>query len=198
MWANPSTVVQALEVPPSGATRVAGCWYSATSFTVDVNVGAGTYNLELYVLDYDKLERNEQIQLSAAWTGTVLSTQTVAGFSGGAYMNWTISGNVLIKITNEGAINAVLSGLFLDPVSTGNAIIVTPPAGTGYQSGASVNAGSDELGTLDFDTGDSQPSTTTIVSAAPAALTAGGMPPALVVQDSRHKPSGWSTGLGME
>ena len=53
-WANPRRCAQALEVPPSGATRVAACWYSATSFTVDVNAGAGTYNLELYVLDYDK------------------------------------------------------------------------------------------------------------------------------------------------
>ena len=73
---------ESLEVPPSGATRIAACWYSSTSFTVDVNTGTGAYNLELYVLDYDKDQRNEQIQLSDAGSGTVPSTQSVSGFSG--------------------------------------------------------------------------------------------------------------------
>jgi hypothetical protein len=116
-WANsaPATAPQALEVPPAGASRIAACWYSPTSFTVDVNVSTGSYNLALYVLDYDKQARSEQIQLSDAGTGTVLSTETVSGFSGGAYLNWTISGNVLITITKLAGPNAVLSGLFLDP-----------------------------------------------------------------------------------
>ena len=51
---TPRRCDQALEVPPSGTTRIAACWYSATSFTVDVNVASGSYNLELYVLDYAK------------------------------------------------------------------------------------------------------------------------------------------------
>ena len=61
--------------------------------------------------------RSEQIQFTNASTGAVLSTQTVSSFSAGVYMNWTISGNVDIRFTNEGPANAVLSGLFLDPVS---------------------------------------------------------------------------------
>ena len=40
-----------------------------TSFTVDVNVASGSYNLELYVLDYDNQKRSEQIQLSNAGRG---------------------------------------------------------------------------------------------------------------------------------
>jgi len=40
----------------------------------------------------------------------------VSGFNGGVYMNYTISGNVLITFTHlSGGANAVLSGLFLDP-----------------------------------------------------------------------------------
>ena len=42
----------------------------------------------------------------------------MSNFSGGAHLNWTISGNVLITITNKAAPNAVLSGLFFDPVAT--------------------------------------------------------------------------------
>ena len=48
------SATQALQVPPSGTSRIAAAWYSATSFTVDVNVATGhSYNLELYFLDYD-------------------------------------------------------------------------------------------------------------------------------------------------
>ena len=118
-WANPApaTATQALEVPPSGSTRIAATWYSAGSFTVDVDVtDSQSYNLELYVLDYDTTTRAEQIQFTNATTGAVLSTQTVSSFSGGAYMNYTISGNVLITITKTAGANAVLSGLFFSPL----------------------------------------------------------------------------------
>ncbi len=118
-WANPSTATPALEVP-GGASRIAATWYASTSFTVDVDVTNGqSYNLELYVLDYNGGNaRSEQIQLSNAGTGIVLSTETVSSFSNGAYLNWTISGNVLITITKTAGANAVLSGLFLDPAPT--------------------------------------------------------------------------------
>jgi hypothetical protein len=123
---NPTGAKQALEVPPSGTTRIAACWYSATSFTVDVNVASGSYNLELYFLDYNgSNERSEQIQFREGSTGAVLSTQTVSSFSNGAYMDYTISGNVLITITKETGANAVLSGLFFDPA---------PPAGGGPEN----------------------------------------------------------------
>ena len=83
--------------------------------TVDVDVTDSTsYNLELYVLDFGNDGRSEQIQLTNATSGAVLSTQTVSSFSGGVYMNYTITGNVLMTITKEAGDNAVLSGLFLD------------------------------------------------------------------------------------
>ena len=116
-WATPSpSTQQALEVPPSGTTRVAAVWYSATSFTVDVNVASGqAYNLELYMLDYDAKGRAETVTLSNAITSAVLNTQSVSNFTSGEYLNWTISGNVLITFTRTAGANAVLNGLFLDP-----------------------------------------------------------------------------------
>jgi hypothetical protein len=138
-WPTPAnTVTQALEVP-GGASRIAAVWYSSTSFTVDVNVNNGqSYNLELYVLDYNGGNaRSEQIQFSNATTGAVLSTQTVSSFSNGAYMNYAISGNVLITITKEAGSNAVLSGLFLDPATSGSsklAIASAAPCGGEHPS----------------------------------------------------------------
>ena len=114
----PNTTTPALEVP-GGASRIASVWYSATSFTVDVDVTNGqSYNLELYVLDYNGSNcRSEQVQLSNAGTGTVLNTESVSAFSGGDYLDYTISGNVLITITRTAGANAVLNGLFFDPTS---------------------------------------------------------------------------------
>ena len=139
-WANPSTATSALEVP-GGASRIAATWYASTSFTVDVDVTNGqSYNLELYVLDYNGGNaRSEKIQLSDAGTGTVLSTETVSNFSNGAYLNWTISGNVLITITKTAGANAVLSGLFFDPPAAGPALATAASVNPGIATAAMVN-----------------------------------------------------------
>ena len=86
-WRNPVYVVRfddgstSAGNTPSGTNRIAACWYSGTSFTVDVDMASGTtYDLELYLLDYDKNGRSEQIQFSNAATGAVLSTETVSNF----------------------------------------------------------------------------------------------------------------------
>ena len=73
------------------------------------------HDVTLYALDWDNRARSEQIQITSALTGTVLDTETVSNFSGGVYLEWTISGNVVIKVTNQASPNAVISGLFFDP-----------------------------------------------------------------------------------
>ena len=119
-WPTPPlSAKQALEVPPSGTSRIAAAWYSPTSFTIDVNVAAGqSYNLELYFLDYDSRGRAETVSLTDATTNTVLNSQSVSNFASGEYLIWTISGNVLITFTRTAGVNAVLSGLFFDPVNS--------------------------------------------------------------------------------
>ena len=116
-WAANTNLVQALQ-NPSGTRRIAAAWYRrVTSFTVDVDLTDGqSHDLELYLLDYDSTSRSEKIVLSDANTHAVLSTESVSSFSGGVYVNYTISGNVLITITKTGGANAVLSGLFFDAV----------------------------------------------------------------------------------
>ena len=110
-----------------GSSRIASCWFTNTSFTVDVNLSDGqTHALELYFLDWDNLYRNETVTLSNAVTGTVLATATVSSFGSGVYVDWVVSGNILITITNNrpSATNAVLSGLFIDRP------MVPPPTST--------------------------------------------------------------------
>ena len=59
-WTTTSTDPRALQVPGS-SNRVAAVWYSATSFTVDVNLADGqTHDLELYFDDWDNKGRAER------------------------------------------------------------------------------------------------------------------------------------------
>ncbi len=116
VWSTSTTVRQALQ-NPGGSGRIEASWYSTTSFTVNLNLTDGQeHDIELYVLDLQSSpSRVEQIQISDAATGTVLSTETVSSFTGGVYLNWKVSGDVVITITRESGVNAVLSGIFIDP-----------------------------------------------------------------------------------
>ena len=97
-----------------GGGRIAACWYQATSFTVTVNLTDGqVHDLELYMVDWDNRHRAEQVQISSATTGAVLLTQSVSSFTSGVYLDYAVSGDVVIRITCQGGANAVLSGLFL-------------------------------------------------------------------------------------
>ena len=117
-WAASSTDPRALQ-NASGSGRIAACWYSPSSFTVDVNLTDGqTHDLELYFLDWDSTARSEQVQISNASTGAVLNTETVTSFHSGVYLDWAVSGNVDITVTHQAGANAVLSGLFFDPPTT--------------------------------------------------------------------------------
>ena len=123
-YTTTSSDPRALQVPGS-SNRVAAVWYSATNFTVDVNLADGqTHNLELYFDDWDKLGRAEQVQISDAGTGKVLDTETISSFSNGLYLDWKVSGNLVITITRQAGANAVLNGVFLDATSS------PPPSAT--------------------------------------------------------------------
>ena len=118
-WATPPfSAGQALQVPPSGTSRIAAAWYSATSFTIDVNVATGhSYNLELYFLDYDARGRAETVTLSDANTDTTLNTPERLEFR-----KWRVSGldDIRERADHDHAHRRCqrgLSGLFFDPAS---------------------------------------------------------------------------------
>ena len=58
-----------------------------------------THDLELYFLDWDQQGRTEQVQISDASTGAVLSTQSISSFQSGVYLDYAVSGNIVITIT---------------------------------------------------------------------------------------------------
>jgi hypothetical protein len=116
-WAASTPGPRALQKPANPADRVAAAWLSTGTFVVDVNLTGGTHQVALYLLDWDGNGRSEQIDVLDAASGRVLDTRTVSGFAGGEYLVWDVSGDVAFRLTRRSGNNAVLSGLFFDPVA---------------------------------------------------------------------------------
>ncbi len=141
-WATGSTDPRAPQNPanPSG-TRTAAAWYngSGTSFTAAVDLTDGQqHDLELYFLDWAKAGRVEQVQIADAASGTVLDTETVSSFGGGTYLDWKVSGDLVITITAKSGANAVLTGLFFDPPTSTTAASLASSRGDVPTSGSSL------------------------------------------------------------
>ena len=125
-WAATTPDVRGLLIPGS-TSRIAACWYSGTSFTIDVKLTDGQVHLvSLYAVDWDTTSRSEQIQVVDGSSGAVLNTQTISNFHGGEYLTWNVSGHVQFKVTALAGANAVLSGLFIGAGSSAGGSTLTP------------------------------------------------------------------------
>ncbi len=130
---------------------------------MNINLTDGqAHDIAVYALDWPDYGRSEQIQVSSAGTGAVLDTETISNFNDGLYLQWQITGNVVIQFSGMGGTNAVLSGLFFDPVSGAPAVALASLPGSeiaaqGNSIGAYDNTPTtDEIGTLDFSSSGSQ------------------------------------------
>ncbi len=115
VWAGSTGDVRALQKAASGLDRIAACWYSGTSLTIDVSLTDGqTHQVALYVLDWDSYgPRRQTIEVLDAGSGTVLDTRAVTAFQGGQYLVWNVKGHVMLRVRNDNAgYNAVVNGLF--------------------------------------------------------------------------------------
>jgi hypothetical protein len=117
-WATNQTDVRALQMPEALTKRIAACWFSWTSESINVNITDGsTHQVALYALDWDSTVRAETVTVTNAATGAVLNTQILpaGSFHVGEYLVWKVSGNVTFTVRVTGGANAVLSGVFFDP-----------------------------------------------------------------------------------
>ena len=118
LWNSGTTDARALQAP-SGTGRIASCWYSSTSFDIDLNFSdATTHRLSAYFCDWDFAGRSQRVELMDAATGVVLHTTTLSAFSGGQYLVWDIRGHVKVRVTKLAGPNGVVSGLFFSPAPT--------------------------------------------------------------------------------
>jgi len=98
-----------------GTGRVAAEWYGQPSLDFDLNLTDGAeHQVALYVLDYDGQNRTESVQVLNASTQAVLASETVSSFTGGDYVVFDVTGNVIFRITKVSGGSAALTGVFLD------------------------------------------------------------------------------------
>ena len=94
VWPSASSP-KALQTP-DGANIIEACWYSATNFSVNVNLTDGQQHLlSVYADDYDNKGRSETIQVIDANTSKVLDTESISSFTKGIYLDWVVSGSVV-------------------------------------------------------------------------------------------------------
>lgn len=114
IWQQPSADARSLYDGPSAATRTASCDYSYGAFSLNLNLTDGqSHQVALYLLDFDRLNRAETVQVTDANTGALLGTRNVTNYGNGQWLVWSMTGNVKITLTNSaGSLNAVASGIF--------------------------------------------------------------------------------------
>src|SRR5262249_27572711 len=89
VWANTTADTRALIKAPA-SDRIAAAWYGST-VTTDVNLTDGVaHRVAIYVIDWDSNGRTETVDVLDAAGGAVLDTRSVASFSGGQYLAWSI------------------------------------------------------------------------------------------------------------
>jgi hypothetical protein len=94
--------------------RKISCWWSASGFTIDVNLIDGQiHQIAIYLVDWDSggvaAERVDALDTDS---GAVLDTRTISSFSKGLYLVWNLRGHVALRVTPTAAANAVASVLF--------------------------------------------------------------------------------------
>ncbi len=115
IWNSTTSDQRAPESASTGTNRVAGTW-AGTAFNIDLHFSdTAQHQVGLYLLDWDNLRRGDSIIVVDAATNAILDVRNASSFANGQYWVWTLSGHVILQITQTGAANAVISGLFFDP-----------------------------------------------------------------------------------
>ena len=93
-WASSTTDVRALQTA-GGASRIAASWYrhAASRWTSTSPTGRRT-TWSCTSSTGTPAGRAEQVQISDAATGAVLSTQSISSFQTGVYLDYAVSGNI--------------------------------------------------------------------------------------------------------
>ncbi len=106
--------------------RVAAVWHTiplytaGTQFDLAFNFTDGqTHQLALYIVDWDNHNLAQSFEIIDPATGNVLDTRPLGSFSGGAYIIWQVTGQIIVRVKNSaGSIAGVVQGIFIDPPTT--------------------------------------------------------------------------------
>jgi hypothetical protein len=119
--------------------------YYANSFDVNVSMNDGnSHQISLYLLDWDRTNLVETINVYDATTGGLLDSQTLSNFGNGTYFSWTVKGNVRFHLSSTGYNSALVSGIFF---GAGGTISTTQATNSGSAKATWVGADTATQGT---------------------------------------------------
>ena len=104
------------------------------------------HNIALYALDWDNKGRQRADPDHEQPPCAILDTESISSFSSGEYLQWKISGSVVIRVTCLSGVNAVISGVFFDPNDASASLVKSDPATKGNWLGAYGSQGYDVIG----------------------------------------------------
>jgi glucose/arabinose dehydrogenase len=131
VWAEITDFPQALQ-RPTDVWRTASSWFG-DQIALRVDCADGLWHdLALYFLDWDSGGRIQTVSIIDPSSGTVLDSRTVSQFSSGLYYTWKVRGSVQIQIQAQ-IMNAVLSGLFFEPLPPQPLILTWVGSGLGVK-----------------------------------------------------------------
>ena len=165
VWAKSTPDLRGLQKAGPSSDRIAATWFTTGSYTIDLNFKDGApHQLAVYCLDWETGGgRTQTISMLDGATNTVLDSQNVTSFQNGKYLVWTLTGHVVLRLTNTGPSNAAISGLFFDPAAGVSAVAApsfTPPAGS-YSSTQLVSISTATAGaSIRYTTDGSMPTST--------------------------------------
>ena len=119
-------------------------------------VDGQVHDLTLYAGGLERPGEGRADQVIDAATGVILDSETLTNFTEGVYLQWLISGNVVITVTPLAGSSAEISGLFLDspsthmksPVSAGAALIKKDATTQGNWNGTYGTQGYNVVGNV--------------------------------------------------
>ncbi|HTG43343.1 MAG TPA: chitobiase/beta-hexosaminidase C-terminal domain-containing protein, partial [Verrucomicrobiae bacterium] len=157
------------------STRLAACWYSFTPFQISYSLpDAAPHKLSVYCLDWDASGREQIVELLDS-NLNVLQSQTVANFQKGTYVSFAVNGSFVVRVRPIKG-NAVVSGLFLDPLVSSVPQASQPvlsPAGGSLASGQKITLSSSTSGAaIRYTLDGSTPTSASALYTAPFSLTA--------------------------
>jgi len=141
-WAANQSDARATINPATG-TRDAACWYNNFDALVTLNNPNDgiTHRMAVYCLDWDSTSRSQYLDLINPTTGLseLPNPIAVTNFHNGVWVLFNFTGNVKLRLTNNGGPNPVVSAICFDnPFAPPTVSLTSPSEGAQFIAPATI------------------------------------------------------------
>jgi hypothetical protein len=102
------------DMPSTPSDRIAAA-RSGNEIGFTLNAGDTVRRLSLYALDWERLDRVQEIEIRDDVHQELLGRQTVSAFADGRFLTWRVRGRIRVTIRSLQPTPATVSAVFFDP-----------------------------------------------------------------------------------